>query len=461
MEENKFEKQVQQKMDELKLNPSDSVWEHVKSRIEKRKSRRWGFLIFFFLFALLFSGGYWLFNSTDQSISNDHEISNNSKKQEGDTSFINKNNVIEEKVKANQLTLLEKEGSSPGNEKKNNANEEIIKTHSQNIVTGKSNKEKKYGNMIVAINSPEAETVNLPGKINDEVKSNPVLDEPGDSNVNIEVTPGIQNGLILIDSIKKDISIDKNVTKKLAVQEDTLADNNRKKSSKTASKNKWNMGFFISGGISHVGNQFLGLGSPSADYLQNSNGTGAGGIQIPSPSKVKNSTGYIAGIFLEKDISSKTKISFEINYKEFNTSNLVGRKNDTTGTYSARNTQARYYNNFKFIELPLQLNVQLGKSKTFPLFWSGGITLSQLIKSNALQFDPYIGSYYKDNSLFNKTQFGINTGLSTVLLQNKKSTILLGPYFSYTASQLANDGLYNKKHFVFIGLHTEIIFRKK
>ena len=27
MEENKFERQVQQKMDELKIHPSDSVWE--------------------------------------------------------------------------------------------------------------------------------------------------------------------------------------------------------------------------------------------------------------------------------------------------------------------------------------------------------------------------------------------------------------------------------------------------
>ena len=219
------------------------------------------------------------------------------------------------------------------------------------------------------------------------------------------------------------------------------------------------LGFFIAGGISHIGNQFLGLGYTSTPNAQYSNG--GGGYQIPSPSKVKNAEGYIGGIFIEKDISSKTKISFGINYKELNTSSLVGQKNDTTGTYSARNTQTRYYNNFKFIELPLQLKVQLGKSNTFPLFWSGGITLSQLIKSNALQFDPYSGSYYKDNSLFNKTQFGFSTGLSTALLQNKKSTILLGPYFSYAASQLSSEGLYYKKHFVFIGLRTEIIFGEK
>ena len=68
-------------------------------------------------------------------------------------------------------------------------------------------------------------------------------------------------------------------------------------------------------------------------------------------------------------------------------------------------------NNFKFIELPVQLKVRLGKGNTFPVFWTGGITLSQLINSNALQFDPYTATYYKNNSLFNKTQIGLNTGL--------------------------------------------------
>lgn len=450
MEENKFEKQVQQKMDELKLHPSDSVWEYVKTRIDKRKNQKWGFLVFFFLFVLLLSGGYWLFNSPDHSISKGHEISNNIKKQGGETSSLDKNNAI-----------AEKEVSNSGTEKKDDANSEVTKTRRQNLVKREINKGQKYGNMIVSVNSTEAETVNIPGKNNDELKLNQVPDEPGDSDVNIKATPGLQNELTSIDSTKKDLSADKSVTKILEKEVDTLAGNNSKKSFSPPSKNKWSVGFFISGGISHVGNQFLGLGYASADYLQNSNGTGSGGIQIPSPSKVKNAVGYIGGIFLEKNISSKTKVSFGINYKEFNTSNMVGQKNDTTGNYSARNTQARYYNNFKFIELPLQLKVQLGKSKTLPVFWSGGITLSQLVNSNALQFDPGTGIYYEENSLFNKTQIGLRTGLSIPVFTTQKSTILLGPNFYYATSQLANDGLYNKKHFVFIGLHTEIIFRKK
>ena len=365
-------------------------------------------------------------------------------------------------------TLIEKKGSTSGIEKKGNGNKEIVKTGSRNIVKRKSVKEQKNGNTVLAVNFPEAETVDLTGQNNDEVKSKQVPDESRDSNLNIEVTPGIQNEFTPIDSIKKDISADKNITKKLAFQEDTLADNNSKKSSIPKTKKKWNVGFFISGGISHVGNQFLGLGYSNAGYLRDplSSGNTGGGNIILNPSRVKDRRGYVAGILLEKDVSAKTKISFGINYKEFNTSIIVGKKNDTATTgiyYDSRiaNIGEQYYNNFMFIELPLRLKVQLGKSKAFPLFWSGGLTLSQLISTSALQFDPYTGRYYKDNSFFNKTQLGLSTGLSTALFQNQKTSILFGPYFYYAASQLADDGLYNKKHFVFFGLHTEILFGKK
>ena len=63
MEENKFEKQVRQKMDELKIHPSESVREHVKVRIEKRKDRSWRLLIFLLLLIIALTGGYWFLNS--------------------------------------------------------------------------------------------------------------------------------------------------------------------------------------------------------------------------------------------------------------------------------------------------------------------------------------------------------------------------------------------------------------
>ena len=54
MQENNFEKQVQQKTDELKLKPSDEVWSKIAVVIAKRKTDRRIFAILLLL--LLFTG---------------------------------------------------------------------------------------------------------------------------------------------------------------------------------------------------------------------------------------------------------------------------------------------------------------------------------------------------------------------------------------------------------------------
>jgi len=62
MEQNNFEKKIQQKLDELKIPPSDAVWENVEKNINKRKDRK-KILIFFLLFISLASGAYYIFTS--------------------------------------------------------------------------------------------------------------------------------------------------------------------------------------------------------------------------------------------------------------------------------------------------------------------------------------------------------------------------------------------------------------
>jgi hypothetical protein len=82
-----------------------------------------------------------------------------------------------------------------------------------------------------------------------------------------------------------------------------------------------------------------------------------------------------------------------------------------------------------------------------------------LISTNALQFNP-AGYYYKNNSLFNKTQLGLNTGLFVTLFSKQKNPLSIGPFFYYDVTHISSQGLYNKKHFVFTGLQAEILFGK-
>ena len=67
MQENEFEKQVQQKMDELKLHPSDAVWTKIEAQIKKEKRRRW--MLIFLPVILIGSlyGGYVLLNRNNST----------------------------------------------------------------------------------------------------------------------------------------------------------------------------------------------------------------------------------------------------------------------------------------------------------------------------------------------------------------------------------------------------------
>ena len=97
MEENKFEKQVQQKMDELQIQPSDAVWKKIELQIEKKKSRRWGLIILFLFVGLILSGSYWLWNTRQQTFSErNNSVEANSEKISSQTSA-KENETIQQK----------------------------------------------------------------------------------------------------------------------------------------------------------------------------------------------------------------------------------------------------------------------------------------------------------------------------------------------------------------------------
>ena len=68
MQKNEFEKQMQQKMDGLQIQPSESVWENVRLQITKQKRRRWGVQVLLFILIIVSSGGYWLLHSDNSGM---------------------------------------------------------------------------------------------------------------------------------------------------------------------------------------------------------------------------------------------------------------------------------------------------------------------------------------------------------------------------------------------------------
>lgn len=229
---------------------------------------------------------------------------------------------------------------------------------------------------------------------------------------------------------------------------------------KTSNKYSWSWGFSFSAGISGMANSIFGSQEKSLLASQYSNSTpGSNPITTAyfTPSFIKPSIALVTGISTKRNITSKIIFVSGVSYKLFSTTNGVGK--DSVNYFRANNTDKTYHNYYHYLEFPVDFKLQITNSKKTQLYWSTGFSISQLISTNALQFNNTAGLYYHDNSLFNKTQIGFTTGIDIAFLQHK-GLIIIGPYLNYGITKIANQG-YNKHHFTFIGLRTQFFLRKK
>lgn len=446
MQENEFEKQVQQKMDELKLHPSDAVWQKIEVQIKKEKKRRW-MLIFFpiILIGSLYEG-YVLLNRNNST----HYFQQQSK------NSLVKNN-IPQAIKTIPDTIKSVQHLT---ENKNQVDTYIKSNRHQKIsTTAKLKITSRYeitSNLIkdtVAIFKNEIDTTTKFVE-NEKVNSMDIQffqqekitgkegkpDSAGNQN---DKSPDIANPDII-----------KNEGEKNEIKADTSI-----KKIKSINKYSWNWGPSFSGGISGVKGIVFGNDQKSIGNYFSSVGTGSlVANPVFAPSLLKSSLAFIAGLTTQKNISRKIIFATGLNYKLLSTTNTVGT--DSAAYFRSNSTAGVHHNFFHYIELPVGLTFQIGNSAKTPLYWNIGFSVSQLISSNALQFNTATGLYYHDNSLFNKTQFGFITGFDVALISKQKRSLLIGPYLNYGISKIS-DQEYNKHHFAFIGLRAQIIFRKK
>ncbi len=482
MEENNFERRVRQEMSDLKIDPSDAVWEQVRLRIEKKKNRRRGFLIFFLLGALLLGGSYVMLYSPAR-LSTSETIFNFPLKEKTTKESMQAKDP-ETKSPVNERYKPVKEISALNNEKVKPVNG--IAEQQKTIIYYKFKKTTAKpgitGNVFFVRGIANNEKQNLARK-NSQLKPQSLLSQDEEKNTGDVHTPivadatieannvfNIDSSLALADPFSiKDISIIVNPKDKL--YDSLKLFTKAKKQAKPASKNKWHVGLNVAGGLSYIGSHFLSnilsaeksLGQDYLSSVQNNNpGTNGYYTIIPPPSEVKRSGAFVIGLFLQKEFSAKTIFSTGLNYQKFTVSNPVGNLNNSTQRFSSRSADKRYRNTFSFIEMPLEVKVGLSKGKKMPVYWHGGISLSALIGSNALQYKgDSLGSYYVDNTLLKKVQFGFSTGLSVNLFNIKNNPVTIGPYLYYDVSGVAKEGLYNKQHFIFTGLRTQLLFKRK
>jgi hypothetical protein len=129
--------------------------------------------------------------------------------------------------------------------------------------------------------------------------------------------------------------------------------------------------------------------------------------------------------------------------------------------YYRANQSSRFSNKYHFLELPVSLHTQLNKSVIFPIIWNLDASLSQMLGSDALVFDSGTGVYYKDKSIYHKTQFGLGTGFSLGILSGSKTPLWIGPFVKYNASNLFTKDVSGAKHLLSAGLNLKVFINKK
>src|SRR6185437_588135 len=433
MEQNNFENNVQQKLDELKISPSDAVWTNIEKRIGKKRKDRRVIFILFFLILFLLSGGYWLFNSgknnqQNQSVSN--LVKSDSKQANNYDSSLNKSAIssANNSEKRDVETVTAKKSQT-------GASQQSVSFHGEsgdnriNRKRGKLVKEETFKSKEKAVNSSENKSVNskgtlINGKQTNNEENEMVLNNANNLSVKKPGNSEIENEEKNADSInttQNTITLDSllNQLKSEKISKEIIAknDSSLKKQAGNKSKRHWVFGVTFSGGKSLIGEDILGINNNNSNYSQSSPITsGSGGTGPGSNSSsyvslaIENSFAFIGGAFIEKNISAKSKISLGISYKYFSLINKVGAPTGLASyQFNAVNSTNSYRNNFHYLELPVLVKFQLNNGKTLPLYWQAGINISQLISSNALQFKSNPGAYYNDNSLFNKTQLGLST----------------------------------------------------
>jgi len=454
MHENKFERQVGEKMDQLGFDPSDSVWTKVNQEINKEKRKRRPLFWIFFLSGLTLTGGLIYFVRPShplQNLANGKPEVSLSKIPPG----IQKMN--RESAKASTREPIQLVDSS----------QVVLKTSAENrsvgavpvnpgIITGPRKPGKRESGAIVQQQSFSA----LPAE-------SVLADQAGKA----EENKGDKDRLVSKDSAALPVG-QANIQSQASPVDSVSGLKTAKTETHTTKDSPWSFGITGSAGISNVDQGlFQTVNSAAYSYLPaRSTPAGVTGAGVPAnPAETHNGFSFSLGAQVNRKLSKRISLSAGLGYRYFSTTIKTGVQVDSlmntylvSGQTAAVNafyrngTGQEHTNQYQFIELPVNLNLQLNRSIRTPVIWQAGFSLAWMISSHALVYDPYTNVYFVNNQSFNTTQWNAATAFMIGFpLQNH--SIQLGPQIQYALTGLLNAGVDPPGHLFFFGLKMTFI----
>jgi hypothetical protein len=455
MHDPKFEKEVQQKMEELEFSPSDLVWANLQRRLHKEKRRRVPLLWLFFLLGgmMLGAGGASLFY-----------FNRNSSRMSGATST-----TTGKTIDVTRATTTVETNRPAGRAAGINKQRARIMTAASNPVTIDGN---------LPVSSRLSVPVDRAGRRQAEPMTGLIHPDP-------EWDIASRLGKISLSSattILNDRGLNGSANKSQIVT-DAAMNRRRAKKARFSNTPLWEAGFAGGGGLSSAV-----LSSPSSFTTTNASAPGltlASNLQSSAAaslqlrfSKIQPDLSFWAGIFVQRPVLKKLTLSFGLNLHYYSTRLETGRKAadsiNRTPSYFSPNPYAqyttlyapyyspetyRYSNHYYFLEVPISLQWQFNHSRKTPLFWEGGLSLSRLISANALYYNEKSGVYYKDGGGANPNHLMAFSSLM-IGLSWRGSLIKLGPEAQYGLSSLVNANDASTQHLFYGGIKITVVPRK-
>lgn len=499
MSDHQFEKNVQQKMDELRLSPSENVWHQVERKIRTQKRRKRG-LLWIPLLAVLLTGIFFYYSGIHQSRVEESQISENKKskpvKQAESSNAPAPEPVTEEKLSTMNADPLAKHppqvhpSKSTVNDKdftRSSIKKEKVTT-TEKKTSGVAEIRVQPDQIIIRNNLPEEKYIIDKDKQNhpdanlkpDKDKTTGLEErkELSSNETRKEKTPEKITPFLANDAVADSLSNNNDVAKQIRgteLSEILKVDSTLRVSPPIERiRRKWEIGVAVYGGVNKMtSGRFISEKSMLLDAGASSNFS----MPVPRNAVIQKPSAIYPGLamyirgFARTELRKRLHGSVGVGYGLYQTQIRVGQlvqSNqpfftsrgliDVEGYYRAEPNEV-YTNGFHFIEVPVEIEYLLNKSKT-PVLIRAGATYSRMIGSNALHYDGSSRVYYNDNTVFNKNLAGVTGGLSVGVLQSSKYPLSVGPSFHYRVTNLIHQNIYDRKHLLAAGIDIKMLIRK-
>ena len=483
---NDFEKQVQQKMDELQLRPSAEVWEEVEKRIRKEKKRRW-FILWFFIFGALLLGGtgWWLMAGNKDNVADKNVTSQRMTNKTGDETVNTKKETIPGKTNENTFKVKSEIVEDAVPTKSETTTKTAITPDKNELVSVQKRKEIRNEKRIessvtISLKTKKAgKDRNLLPDVSKEdqvvvIKNNPDVDSliKTDKIIAADINTTIKDADADSESVV--INIDRVVTERDTIVALTVKDSlavtqtkaiSKKDTAKTK-KSKWEIGINAMAGTSNKSDGISIFGmekSLDAANINNSAGTGGQSV-IVAPAEPGNGFSWQMGVYAKRKLTKKTAFSIGFNFSSYSTFQQTGAFVDSSRLYSNNlysssvrdfyrtGTGVTYKNHYYYAELPVSFHWQITKGVKLPLVFHNGLSTGFFIGSDALVYNASSNVFYRDNKSFNKIQFAYRSGLYVKLFNRSKNPLTAGILFNYHLSKLQKINIIGGNHLSSFGI---------